>query len=409
MASLGSGIIIPVRVTVGSGYSGTYTITRDSVLTFSMSSCLLLEDRLNGNMTDLRSTPSYSFTIQDTTHAPRFFLHVGAPISKQSFAPICPGSSDGLAIAQGFGSTCSYTWSDQQNHVLQVHSLVSGGDTLKDLSSGVYKVMISGNTGNCNSLNDTFQVKAPFAITSFSSVTNVSCNQTNDGAIAVNSVMGGTSPYSYSWSGGSIASSVNGLAQGTYTLQIMDAHHCSQIFNYPVGSNSPLHALFSLSGDTVYTGAQLQCINNSSGSGSYVWNFGDQTTDSTANPDHQFLTPGVFRIVLKAYDGICVDSSFHTVYVMSSGPTGLTKKGVTQNEVNVISSGENYFVEFKLTQESIAVISIFDSEGKRIENDLSVAAYQNSVALPFDHHLARGIYFISININGKITSRKILL
>jgi PKD repeat protein len=189
----------------------------------------------------------------------------------------------------------------------------------------------------------------------------------------------------------------------------MDAHHCSQIFNYPVGSNSPLHALFSLSGDTVYTGAQLQCINNSSGSGSYVWNFGDQTTDSTANPDHQFLTPGVFRIVLKAYDGICVDSSFHTVYVMSSGPTGLTKKGVTQNEVNVISSGENYFVEFKLTQESIAVISIFDSEGKRIENDLSVAAYQNSVALPFDHHLARGIYFISININGKITSRKILL
>jgi hypothetical protein len=410
MASLGAGISIPLRITVGSGHSGTYTITRDSVLTFSLSSCLLLEDKLTGITTDLRSTPAYSFVIQDTTQTPRFFLHVGAPIAKRTVASFCPGSSDGLAIAQGFGSSCTYTWSDQQNHVLQVHNLVAGADTLRGLTSGTYQVLIGGNAGNCSSLNDTFQVSSPLAISSFSSVTNVSCNQASDGAITVNSVMGGTFPYNYSWSGGSMGPALNGLPQGTYTLQVTDAHHCPQLFTYPVGSNSVLHAFFSLSADTLYSGAELQCLNNSTGSGSYVWNFGDQSAaDSSANPFHQFIVPGVFKVTLKTYDGICTDSVSRSVLVMSSGPTGVHKTGQVSNDVNIVSSGGDYFVAFNLSQEGTALISIFNSEGKRILTEMAVSAYQNRIALPLDHHLASGIYLVSVNINGKITSRKILL
>ncbi len=71
---LTSDVAIPIRMIVPS--TGTYSIRRDSTLMLPMSSCVMLEDLANGNITDLRSTISYSFTIADTTKAPRFILHV---------------------------------------------------------------------------------------------------------------------------------------------------------------------------------------------------------------------------------------------------------------------------------------------------------------------------------------------
>ncbi|MBI4947304.1 MAG: T9SS type A sorting domain-containing protein [Bacteroidetes bacterium] len=65
---------IPLRLTVP--VSGIYKISRDSILMFPKSYCLFLEDLATGNMMDLRSTISYSFSIADTTKAPRFILRI---------------------------------------------------------------------------------------------------------------------------------------------------------------------------------------------------------------------------------------------------------------------------------------------------------------------------------------------
>lgn len=70
---LTSNVIIPLRLKVP--VTGTYTISRDSILMLS-SSCLMLEDLANGSMIDMNSAMSYSFTISDTTYAPRFRLYV---------------------------------------------------------------------------------------------------------------------------------------------------------------------------------------------------------------------------------------------------------------------------------------------------------------------------------------------
>ncbi len=69
LAPLTNSLTVDVRVRVS--YPGTYTITAKEMESFG--SCLFLKDKLTGIVTDLKSNP-YSFTISDTTSAPRFEL-----------------------------------------------------------------------------------------------------------------------------------------------------------------------------------------------------------------------------------------------------------------------------------------------------------------------------------------------
>lgn len=79
LPALNADVAIPIRMIVPS--EGTYSIRRDSTLMIPLNSCIILEDLANGNMIDLRSTISYSFTISDTTNAPRFILHICDSVS----------------------------------------------------------------------------------------------------------------------------------------------------------------------------------------------------------------------------------------------------------------------------------------------------------------------------------------
>jgi len=69
----------------------------------------------------------------------------------------------------------------------------------------------------------------PLSITT-DDVTHVSCSGGNDGAISI-SVTGGTTPYSYAWTGpgGFTASTqdISGLVAGNYSLSLTDANGCN--------------------------------------------------------------------------------------------------------------------------------------------------------------------------------------
>ncbi|HXC03290.1 MAG TPA: PKD domain-containing protein, partial [Bacteroidia bacterium] len=318
------GTVIPLRALVGA--TGTYTISRDSVWTLPISSCLILEDRLTGIMTDLSTTMSYTFNIQDTTQAPRFLLHIGAGIQKQTFSASCPNASNGSAIAAGIGTgPFSYTWKDSQNHILQVHNNITGNDTLHSLIAGTYQVIIGGNTGYCGTLNDTFAVTAPSVASVFTTITNVTCPAAANGNINVDAVIGGTSPYTYSWSNHASTASIGNLNPGTYTLILTDAQHCIDTNAYTVAQSSLVHAMFTVNADTLYlnTSGQLICSNYSQNATSYLWNFGDASPQSlNPNPIHSYLSPGVYHITLMSSDNNCSDTTGRNVVVLSA-PAGI--------------------------------------------------------------------------------------
>jgi uncharacterized repeat protein (TIGR01451 family) len=94
---------------------------------------------------------------------------------------------------------------------------------LTGLSAGTYTVTVTDANGCQGSfiyyLSST-QLAAGISITAAATCGN------SDGALGV-SVYNGTSPYHYSWSDGSTASTLTGLPAGTYTLTVSDASGCS--------------------------------------------------------------------------------------------------------------------------------------------------------------------------------------
>ena len=105
--------------------------------------------------------------------------------------------------------------------------------------------------------------------------TNVLCSGGNTGSAAV-TVSGGTTPYTYTWTGGSSAgNTLSNLTQGSYTVTVSDAGNCIVTKTFLITEPFPLNA--------VTTDITSPCVGQSNGSASievtggtpnytYVWN-----------------------------------------------------------------------------------------------------------------------------------------
>jgi PKD repeat protein len=120
----------------------------------------------------------------------------------------------------------------------------SGGQNTQDLSNipaGVYNVTVSDIKGCTVTGSYTVSnISGPSA--SISSFTNVTCNGMCNG-IAVGQVVGGTSPFLYTWSNGQNAQTVTGLCPGTYTFSVTDGAGCVSTANVTITQPTAMHIL----------------------------------------------------------------------------------------------------------------------------------------------------------------------
>ncbi|HRG51829.1 MAG TPA: hypothetical protein PLL00_03260 [Bacteroidia bacterium] len=144
----------------------------------------------------------------------------------------CSGGSSLLTATAGMSS---YLWS-------------TGATTnaITVTNSGTYSVFATDSTG-CNDTASIAVISAP-TLNAVATVTNITCNGANNGAINV-AVTGGTTPYTYAWSNGSVTQNISSLAAGTYTLTITDASSCT--FILPATVTEP--AVLSLTAPTLTT------------------------------------------------------------------------------------------------------------------------------------------------------------
>lgn len=79
----------------------------------------------------------------------------------------------------------------------------------------------------------------------------------------------------------------------------------------------PLKAAFTESPDTIAAGNFVAFINQSTGSSSFYWTFGDGTNSYLPAPQHQYNIPGVYTVYLITADGNgCQDTATETVDVI---------------------------------------------------------------------------------------------
>ena len=125
----------------------------------------------------------------------------------------CNGGNNGTAavnVILGGVPPYTYTWSNGQTT-----------QSITGLAVGTYTATITNSGSACPTIA-TITINQPAAITAVDSITPAACGSLN-GAIMLQSISGGTSPYSYLWSNGFSTQNINLLATGTYTVTITDA------------------------------------------------------------------------------------------------------------------------------------------------------------------------------------------
>ncbi len=402
---LTSDIIIPIRMIVPS--TGIYSIRRDSTLMLPMSSCVILEDLANGNMTDFRSNVSYSFTISDTTKAPRFLLHIYTPISKKAIHAKCSGDGNGMAIAKGTGTgPWNYVWKDSFGNIMQTKNNSSAPDTLFNLTQGIYSVEISG--GVCGILKDTIVVNTLSDLSISSNSTNVSCNGMSDGLITV-LVAGGNIPYTYSWNTGATTSVIN-VNAGNYSVVITDSIGCSKNYTTIITQPSPIIAGFTASTDilNLQMANSITFTNTSLGAIYYQWDFGDTSgIDFSESPAHSYFYAGNYTVTMVASDGTCSDTVHAEIVVVDSTfTTSVNNSNSFSNDVKVLYDGSDVCLSFHFDKATDVNIYVYNLLGEKIVELDSLYVQDQIIKLPV---MLGGIYVAVAETSKAIISKKIFV
>lgn len=135
----------------------------------------------------------------------------------------------------------------------------------------------------------------PCNLTVTETIVDASCNGAADGSVTLNTVTGGTAPYTYSWApGGQTTQNITGVAAGSHTVTITDGAACSSNFSFTVNEPAAMTANSAITdvtcnGDT--DGAIDLTVSNNQGAMTFLWTPGGATTEDISG-----LSPGNYSV-----------------------------------------------------------------------------------------------------------------
>jgi len=222
--------------------------------------------------------------------------------------------------------------------------------TVGSLSAGIYPVVIQDNNGctyttsvNINNLGGITQVD--------SATGSASCNPNNNGFIVLNSVTGGTGPYSVSVNGGGFTSivsfpdSIKNLTAGTYTVVVQDNAGCLHTSLITVGSIGAITQVNSTSQNAVCNPPNsgvivLTSVTGGTGPYSVDVNGGGFNTIASFPDSLKNLTAGSYTVTIQDASG-CTNTSVINVG-SQAGPTAATSSTANDtcnNNVGTLTVG----------------------------------------------------------------------
>jgi gliding motility-associated-like protein len=250
------------------------------------------------------SSGTYSVIITDANGCnDSSFLFVGQPQASLSLNAAsttdvdCFGNSTGsidLAVTDGT-APYAYQWSNG-----------SSNEDISGLSSGTYTVLVTDANGCSDSLSLVIgQPQAALAV-SANSVSNVDCFGNSTGSIDL-SVGGGTAPYNYLWSDGSVTEDLQFISAGTYVVSVVDANGCDATLSVTV--NEPANPLASSASVT----QQVNCFAGNDGSIDLTVTggtapYGFSWSNGSVDEDLNGLSAGTYSVIIIDSNG-CSDSA----------------------------------------------------------------------------------------------------
>ena len=180
---------------------------------------------------------------------------------------LCNAGNDGsidLTVTGGI-APYSYSWSNG-----------STDEDLTGLTVGTYDVTVTDDNG-CT-VQSSIDVEEPDTIQVTYTSTPATCEAPN-GTITID-VVGGTAPYTYSWSNGETTADLETAVAGSYELTLTDDNGCTFVLQAEVESVSNLNASVSSTNVTCFerdNGTATVLVNTGNGPYTYNWSNGDTT------------------------------------------------------------------------------------------------------------------------------------
>lgn len=207
------------------------------------------------------------------------------------------------------------------------------------------------------------------------------------------------------WTTTETTSTITVNTAGSYGVTVTDGNGCSATSTTVVVSVTPVPTAAGVVASI--TGSTVTFMNMSTGATSYVWNFGDATTDTASNPVHTYPTNGNYTVTLVAINGGCSDTiTFNTL--ISVGVTEaqvVSEYSIFPNPASQVAT-----VKISLTEATAINVNVYDITGKIVVNVFTGTMQQGINNLNVNvSELPAGIYFTKVESNNVKKTMKLVV
>lgn len=245
--------------------------------------------------------------------------------------PTCAATSDGSITYNpngGFGPY-DFNWSNGGSSTNQVTH------TENNLPTGVYTTTIT-DANSCVTITSV-TLTSPPAITVATNSTNITCANQSSGTASV-TVTGGETPYAYAWNTGATTSSITGLGDGVYTVNISATGSCTTTESFTLTEPTDITITTTVDQHEGCVGSDGQATAVATGGTSpytFNWSTGSSQAGVTTDTESS-LTAGAYTLTVVDASG-CTDND---AFNITASPAITLTVVVDQNESCVGNDGE---------------------------------------------------------------------